>query len=845
MASHPMRRVSVRNVAAHKLRLVLSVLAVVLGTAFVTGSLVFTGTLRDTFDGLLSEGMKDISAQVEAPDERSPGVPVETVDRARTLPGVARVQAETSGAAVLLDSGGAPYQTGGAPTEGFAWVAADQQITTTDTLVDGREPTAPGEVALPRDAIDKAGLHVGGPARVYTPASGTIDVTVVGAYTAATDAGGYVGVGFAPDQARQLFTDGSHVRSVAVRAVEGTSEQQLRDTLAAAFPDQKVRTGDEVREEASKQLGDMLKFVNYFFVAFGLVALLVGTFIIFNTFSMLVAQRLRELALLRAIGASRRQVTGSVLVEAVLTGVVGAALGVLAGFGLAALIFRVLEAFDLGLPSGGLAVSAQSVIVPFLLGLGVTIVSAWLPARRAGRVAPVSAMRTGVTAGETGGAGRTALGVYLLVAGLAIAVIGTWSDVTKTGAICVGVGALGLVLGAFLVMPALARPVAGGIGRVIGAPFGSVGRLASTNAGRNTRRTAATAFALTLGLALVAAFGTIGASTKASLDSTVGKGVNADVIVQGVRSQGQPMPLPADLPDRVRGVEGVGDVVAYSFGFGEVGGEPSMVGAIDGAVDRVLDTGLVSGSAQPGPGTMVVSQKTARQKGWSLGSSVPVRSVTGESFTLTVGGVYSQDTLVGPFYTGREVYDRLVPEQQRSTAMVMARAADGVDAGRLRESVSGALADLPPAQVQTKKEFVDESAGGIDQMLTIIYALLGLALVVAVLGIVNTLALSVIERRSEVGMLRAVGMQRRQVALTVVLESTQIAVFGALVGAALGVFLGWAFVSVLAAEGLGVMTIPWGVIGVVLLCSAGVGVLASVWPAYSASRTSPLEAITD
>ena len=843
--SRPMLRVSLRNIAAHKLRLVLSVLAVVLGTAFVTGSLVFTSTLKSTFDGLLEQGTADLSAMIEPEDPRGAGVPFEVAERVLDLPGVEAATPGVSGTVVLFNADGTPYQSGGAPSEGLAWVDPEHSVGDSSWIVDGRAPAGDDEVVLPTTVLESAGLAIGDTAEVYTTGQGMLEVTVVGSYANDTDVGGYVGVGFSEDRARALFTDGENASGVSVRAEPGVSQEQVRDTIAAEFPDYTVSTGDEVRERLSEQLSTILDFVNYFFVAFGLIALLVGTFIIYNTFSMLVAQRLRELALLRAIGASRGQLTRSVMAEAAVTGLVGSAIGVLAGFGLAQLIFLVLEALDLGIPSGALSLTPMSVITPLALGFVVTVFSAWAPARRAGRVAPVQGMRVGSVSTEAGGAWRTYIGVLAVVSGVALALIGTWHDTTRDGAITVGVGAAALIVGSFLVMPTLAKPIAGGIGRVIGAPFGAVGKLAATNAGRNTRRTAATAFALTLGLTLVAAFGTLGATTKESVSGVINQDINAELVIQGVASQGPPTPLPGGIQDRVTSVDEVGDVAWLAFSFAQLAGEPQALAAAGGPLEEMIDATMVDGSLVPGPDSLVVSRTVARDRGWTVGASVPLVGPDGTESTLRVTGVYEDSQILGPFYTGMDVYERLVPENLRTTSIMLASAAEGVSTDEVLAAVTDELTDIPIAMVQSKQQYIDVQTGGIDQLLSIIYALLGLALVIAVLGIVNTLALSVIERRTEIGMLRAVGMQRSQIRRTINLESTQIAVFGALIGAAVGVYLGWAFVTVLADSGLTETTIPWGGIVVVLASSAVVGVLASLWPAHRAAKTGPLEAIAD
>ncbi len=843
--SRPMLRVSLRNIAAHKLRLVLSVLAVVLGTAFVTGSLVFTSTLKSTFDGLLEQGTEGVAVMIEPEDPRDAGVPFDIVDQVRGIEGVAAVSPGVTGTVVLFNADGTPYQSGGAPSEGLAWTDPEESVDSGDELVDGRAPETDNEVVLPADVLDKAGLAIGDTAQVYTTSEETLEVTVVGSYTSGTDVGGYVGVGFTPDRARALFTDGVHASSISIAANDGVGQEELRDTVAAEFPDYQVSTGEEVKERLSQQLGQMLDFINYFFVAFGLIALLVGTFIIYNTFSMLVAQRMRELALLRAIGASRGQLTRSVLGEAAITGLVGSAIGVLAGFGLAQLIFVVLEAFDLGIPAGNLALTPSAITTPIVLGFLVTILSAWAPARRAGRVAPVQGMRVGSTATEAGGGMRTYVGIIAVISGIALALIGTWADTTKSGAITVGVGAAALIIGSFLVMPALAKPIAGGIGRIIGAPFGAVGRLAATNAGRNTRRTAATAFALTLGLTLVAAFGTLGATTKESISGIIDQDFNAEIVVQGTASSGMPIQLPGTVQDRISGLDEVGDVAWLAFAYGQLGGEVQPISAGSGPIPDMIDATVIDGSLQPEENSLVVSRTVARDRGWTYGATVPLVTPDGTESTLRVTGVYEDSQVLGQFYTGWDVYQQLVPENLRTTFNVLANPAEGVSTQEAIDAVTEELTDIPIAMVQTKQQYIDVQSGGVDQLLTIIYALLGLALVIAVLGIVNTLALSVIERRTEIGMLRAVGMQRSQVKRTINLESTQIAIFGALIGAVVGVYLGWAFVTVLASDGLEVTTIPWVSIGIVLVCSAFVGVLASLWPASRAAKTDPLEAIAD
>ncbi|AQA24753.1 macB-like periplasmic core domain protein [Rhodococcus sp. MTM3W5.2] len=377
-----MRKVSLRNLAAHKVRLALTVLSVVLGTAFVAGSFVFTDTLQKTFDGLFADAAKGVDVRVSGLEEGSSGVPLTELPKLEAVDGVRAVVPAVDGPIVLLGADKKPLQSGGAPSIGLSYTPPEQALGDPDVMVAGAPPAAPGQIALNEGAARKAGLAVGDRTQVLVPTSGVIDVTVSGIYQTPSDSGGFVGAQFDGAQARELFTDGSHVDYIDV-AGTGVSQSELRDRVATALPNLKVDTGDQVREDVKAEVNSALSFMNYFLLAFGAIALLVGTFIIYNTFSMIVAQRLRELALLRAIGASRKQVGRSVVLEALIVGLLGSALGIAAGVGLAYGLRAMLNGFDVGLPSGPLQLEPRTVIVALLVGVLVTVVSAYAP--RAGR----------------------------------------------------------------------------------------------------------------------------------------------------------------------------------------------------------------------------------------------------------------------------------------------------------------------------------------------------------------------------------------------------------------------------------------------------------------------------
>lgn len=834
-----MRRVSIRNLAAHKVRLALTVLSVVLGTAFVAGSFVFTDTLQHTFDGLLSSSAQGVDVRVSSPEERSSGVPQSDVDTIRAIPGVRAVEPAVMAQIVLLDSSGKPVQGGGAPSIGSAYPVPGQSLGDPITIISGSPPTEAGQFALNEGAATTAKLKPGDHTRVLVPARGTVDVTVSGIYDTATDTGGFVGALFTPAQAQQLFTDGSHVAYVDV-AGTGLSQSQLRDRIAQVLPGLKVQTGDQVRADTKAAVATALSFISYFLLAFGAIALLVGTFIIYNTFSMIVAQRLRELALLRAIGASRGQVSRSVVFEAVIVGLVGSVVGIAAGVGLAYGLRTLLNSFNVGLPSGPLQLAPRTIIVALLVGVVVTVFSAYGPARRAAKIPPVEAMREQFASTGTSLRRRTIIGAVFGVLGVVALVVGA-SGSGGGAASLVGLGALALILGVLLGAPALSRPIIGALGVPVAKPFGAVGRLARTNAVRNPRRTAATAFALTLGLMLVSAIGVFGSSAKASVNTLVDSGVKADYILTGPDAIGVPYAAGA----AVRGVSGVDRVVALQNVRVKVNGKEQSGTGIDGSPEGILPFTMKQGAPDVSGTKMLVSARTAASNQWALGSTVALTSPDGKTVSTTVTGIYADSQLLGGWLVSEQVYREVTPEQALADIVVLVKAKPGTDLATLRAGLERATDSLLVVQVQDREQFKGTQASQIDTLLAVLYGLLALAIVIAILGIINTLALSVVERRREIGMLRAVGMQRSQVRRTIYVESMLIAVFGALVGVVLGVVLGWGFVRTLRDSGLSQIAVPWAQVVAMLLGSAVVGVLAALWPAIHAARTRPLEAIAE
>lgn len=850
MASSVMRKVSLRNLRAHKVRLFLTVFSIVLGTSFVAGSIVFTSTISHAFNSIFDNTAPGVSVQVSPANQRSPGVPTSVVDEItshKTELGVAKVVTNFSGSVTVADAQGRAIQTGGAPSVASAYTPPSESLDPNAAQLQpgGRAPTTPDEIVLNSSAADKGGLKVGSKTKIvlgqgFTPPR---EVTVTGLIDLKGSTGGFVNVQFDRTTASELLSDGSHVATVDMSAVPGVSDRKLRDRVSALVGNDtlKVRTGAQVIQDQRDRLNEFLTIFTGILLAFAGIGLIVGTFIIYNTFSMIVAQRNRELALLRAVGAAQKQVSRSVLFEAFVVGVIGGVVGLGVGIGLAAALKAIIASTS-GLPEGPLTVSVWAVLAALFVGVVVTMVSAWVPAVRASRVPPVEAMRAGLAEGAGSLRTRTIVGAVFGVLALAAILWGAFGE-GLLRAVMVGAGAAAAIAAAVLAGPALSRPVVGALGRVIGAPFGSIGHLARTNAVRNPRRTAATSFALTLGLLLVAVIGTLGTSFKGTVDSAVDTGVTADYIITGTNNT----PLPSAAAEAVRKVDGISDAVSFGIVQGKVNGtDTTGYAPLGGSVAGVTVLDMKDGASPDLPADgMFVSERTSNDRGWKRGDTVTFTSASDEQVPVRVDGVFADNETLQPFLVGSSVYEKLTPPSSRISVGVFVKAAPGTDLATLRTNLEDATKSFLTVQVQDRDEFKSSVSQQIDQMLGVLYAMLGLALLIAILGIVNTLALSVVERRREIGMLRAVGMVRGQVRRSIYLESVLIAIYGALLGVILGVLIGWALVRTLARWGLGEPVLPWTLILITLVASGVVGVLAALWPAIRAARTRPLDAIAE
>ncbi|SNS39941.1 putative ABC transport system permease protein [Geodermatophilus saharensis] len=840
-----MRRATLRSLLAHKLRLALSAVAIVLGVAFVAGTMIFTDTLDRTFTDLFESTASDVAVTPEGGAEGIDGpagtlsVPGTLVGQVRAVDGVAAAEGYVQAQGVyLLTPAGEVLDTGGAPGIGISWTSAPGLDT--GELTAGRAPERAGEVALDSGSAEEAGYAVGDRVTLLTPGP-RVEATVVGVFTFGED-GGLAGASltaFDVATAQQLTGVGDGFSGIQVAAAEDVSHDELADRVVAAVGDgYTVQTAQQQADEQSAALEEGLSFITVLLTAFAVIALFVGSFIILNTFSMLVAQRTRELALLRALGAGRGQVTRSVLLEAVVLGVVGATVGLAGGFGIATGLRALFGTFGLTL-DGDLVLSADTVVWSYAVGVLVTVLAAWVPARRAARTPPVAAMRDDHVAVERSLRRRTAFGVALVaVAAGALAGSVAAGDSGHAPAL-VGVGGLALVLGAVALSPVLARPVV----RVLGAPLprlaGTAGRLARDNAQRNPRRTAATASALMVGLTLVTGFGVLGASANASVDALVDDTVRADYVVSTAVGQ----PFTPEVADRLRQLPEVDAVLQQRFTQVRVDGQSTFAAAVDATtLDRGLALEYVAGGSDGLAGRgLLVDETTAAERGWEVGDTVAAESAGGQPTELTVGGVYAANQAVGSMVLSLDTDAALGgPALDRYVYVVLA---DGTDAAAARAALETVVDAYPVVGLKDRDEFAGEQKAQVDQVLLLINALLVLSVLIAVLGIVNTLAMSVLERTREIGLLRAVGMDRRQLRRTVRLEAVLISVYGAVLGLGLGLVLGVGLTRALADQGITELVVPGGQLAGFLVLGALIGVVAAVWPARRAARLQVLDAI--
>ncbi|MFJ8111422.1 ABC transporter permease [Streptomyces sp. NPDC096132] len=852
-----MLKATLRSFLAHKGRLLLSALAVVLSVAFVAGSLIFSDTVTRTFDRLFASTSADVTVEPrddlnsQVPSGAVQTVPASLAGRVTQVDGVASAHADVSVENItVVDSDHKSVgPTTGAPTIATDWYVTDRSPV---ELTSGHAPRGAGEAMLDADTADKKHVKIGDTLTVMAQ-PGSFEVKIVGIVTFTTTNPGAALVFLDPEvAATELLGSADKATSISIDAAPGVSDTVLKRRVTAALGSgpYDVKTADEQAESSAESLGGFLDVIKYVMLGFAGIAVLVGVFLIVNTFSMLIAQRTRELGLLRALGADRRQVRRSVLTEAVLLGLVGSTLGLAAGIGLAAGLIKLMSAFGMNLKTTEMVVGWATPVASYVVGVGVTFVAAYLPARRAATVSPMAALADA----DIAGVGRP-LKVRAIVGSVvgalgAAALVGcVTSSKTASAASLLGLGVVLTLIATVIAGPLLVRPVIRVLGAAFPALFGSVGRMSQRNALRNPRRTGATAAALMVGLALVGGMSVASASMSKSFDEQIDKTLGADFVIQNANFT----PFSQEVTDAVRDTDGVGLVVRQRFAplavrLPDGKRVETTASGYDDQVDDVAHVTYAEGNsaAALADGAIGMDVDFAEDHGVRLGSVLPVEFPGDRTTSLKVGALTDQEAadgfgMEGGLFLGLGTVEKYVPDGQDSALYV--NAAPGTSADQLRPRLERTLDPYPQVQVRDQADYKKLVHDQIAVLLYLVYALLGLAIVIAVLGVVNTLALSVVERTREIGLLRAIGLARRQLRRMIRLESVVIAVFGAVLGLALGLVWGVCIQQVLALQGMKALAVPWGTVVAVVVGSAVVGVVAALLPALRASRMNVLAAI--
>ncbi|MFF5772945.1 ABC transporter permease [Streptomyces californicus] len=840
-----MFRTALRNVLAHKARLLMTVLAVMLGVAFVSGTLVFTDTLGNAFRNQSAKSYDNVAVSIETfagGDEKTPGIDDATLEKIRGLDGVASATGRVNGFAGVADPDGKLIGNGWSNT-GANFAPGKDGKDSQYVFTDGSGPTKNGAVALDKDTASKGKYRVGDPVRVAT--NGPVkEYTLAGIFTTedgAVNAGGSL-VLFDTATAQKLYLKPGVFQNATVSAEPGVSDRKLLDEVEPLLPkDATAQTGKALADKQAKDIESGLTSLNTMLLAFAGIALFVGVFLIANTFTMLIAQRTRELALMRAIGATRRQVKRSVLLEAAVVGTLASVIGFLLGLGLATGLRSAMGVMGGKIPAGPLVVSPTAVGSAFAVGILITVLAAWLPARRAAKIAPVAAMSSvHATASVKSLVVRNSIGGVITLLGSA-GIVGGAATGGTSGRQLVAAGAFFALIGVIILIPLLSRPVIALVRPLLKKVFGVSGKLASQNAVRNPRRTGATASALAIGLTLVTGISVLGVTLGQAIDKMTTDNIKADYMVSMASGDS----LDESALTALSKADGVAALSPQQAAWFEVDGDYfSASGVTPGDVEQVFSLTTESGSlASLKDGQVAVGSKTAKKHGWKTGDTLPVKFDDDKKGELKVGATYKENEFLSPFVIPKEMADAHTSSTRSEIREIWIKA-DGGASKANEQSIVNALGDNPAMSVMDRQDIRDMFGGFINTALNIMYGLLAMALLIAVLGVVNTLAMSVFERQQEIGMLRAIGLDRGRVKRMIRLEAVVISVFGAVIGVGLGVFLGWAIGRTLSADIPGyALVIPWDRLGIFLLLAALVGVLASLWPARSAAKLNMLTAI--
>ena len=844
---------ALKGLLSRKLRTALTAFAIVLGVAMVSGTYVLTDSIDKAFDSIFTDVRAGSTAVIsgksafDVSEESGASDPVfdeALLDKVRQVPGVGAAEANVDDEVQLIGADGKAVVYGGAPNLGFSITDGDSVFNPLE-LVAGSWP-GPREVVIDKSTADKEGFEVG--RQVGVQGVGPVErlrISGIVTFGSVSTIGGATLAGFDLPTAQRLFDKQGKLDEIAVAARAGTTDEELVRQLEDVLPaDTEVRLASAQAEEDAAETNEFITFLQGFLLAFAGIALFVGSFVIANSLSITIAQRTREFATIRTLGGSRRQILGSIVLEALVVGAIASIIGLISGLALAKGLFKLFDAVGFTLPNQGLLLETRTIVVSLLVGVLVTLAASLRPAIRATRVPPIAAVREGATLPESrfarfrtpGSLALTALGFAALSYGLFGSDLGTTQIL-----LWMGLGALLIFLGVALFSQRLVRPLAMTLGWPATKMGGAAGLLARDNARRNPQRTASTAAALMIGLALVTLVATLAAGITGTFRGAVNELFTSDY---AITAQNNFSPIPTDAAEVAARAPGVEAIASTRTGEARIFDKTEFVTAVDSDADKVLTLDWKEGSqavlGELGANGAFVDDTYATDHDLRIGSPITIQVPSGKQVELEVRGIFKPPTggsPFGPVTFSSETFDREYNSPRNLYTFIQMRG--GVTEANTK-ALEQALAEFPNAKAQTREEFVDNQISGLNNILNILYVLLALSVIVSIFGIVNTLVLTVFERTRELGMLRAIGMTRRQVRRMIRHESVITALIGGVLGIILGIVLG---ALLIARVDFIEFVLPTGQIITFAILTIVVGILAAIFPARRAARLDPLKAL--
>ncbi len=849
--------VALKGLAGRKLRALLTAISIVLGVAMISGTYVLTDTINSGFNTIFTNSYKNADVVISGksafdnPNGNTVEPPTfsETVlPKVQALPGVADAAGSvTTDALKLIGKDGKVVSTGGAPALGFSMDPNQQRFNPT-SLTQGAWPTGPGEVAIDKATANKEHFSVGD--RIGVQAFGPIQpfrITGIAEFTGVSSVGGATFALFDRPTAQKLFGKAGQLDLIRVQSKAGVSTSKLVSEIKPLLPaTATVRNAAAQAKEDKKQVGGFISFIQYALLAFAGVALFVGAFVIANTLSITIAQRMREFATLRTLGASRRQVLWSVVIEAFVIGLLGSIIGLFLGLGLAKLLNALFVAIGIDLPQGNTIFATRTIVVSLVVGTLITLIASIRPARRATRVPPIAAVREGSVLPPSRFARYGPVTAFAVLAlAIVLVAVGSLAGGLATGPrlLLLGGGVLLLFFGVSMNAARVVRPLAA----VLGAPAQSIGGapgiLARDNATRNPARTASTASALMIGLALVTFVAIFGQGLRSSFEGAVNKLFIADYALTSTNTF---TPIEAAAGKSLIGSPGVSDVTAIRAGSARYLGASNDLTAVQPNLLTGIAMDWIKGGndvpAKLGSDGFFTSKDYAKSHHLTLGSTMTLQFPSGKTADVRLKGIWDEPNGGSPFANATvstALFDKYVPRPRDE--MVLINTPDGVSSANTA-TLDDAVKGFADAKIQTRDEFKKNFEAPINKLLNLLYALLALSVIVSLVGIINTLVLTVFERTRELGMLRAVGMTRRQVRMMIRYESIVTSLMGATLGIVVGVFLAALIIHPLSSQGI-VFVVPYTQLVYFVLAAIVVGILAAVIPARRAARLNVLRAL--